>query len=137
MILVDTSALLDFFRGADSVVHERFREVLQRGVPFGITPLIMQEVLQGAKTEKDFHTLHRYLAGQRFYLPDDPRDAAVKAAKIYFTLRKQGITVSGSNDCLIAQIAIEHGLFLLHGDSDFDRIASTFPLKIFRGLAAD
>jgi hypothetical protein len=38
---------------------------------------------------------------------------------------------SSSIDCLIAQTAIEHGLFLLHNDSDFDRIAQVSELKVF------
>jgi len=134
LILVDTSVLLDFFRGTGSIGHRRFREILERGVPFGITPTILQEVLQGAKSEKDFSVLRKYLDGQRCYLPGNPREAAIEAAKIYFTLRKHGITVSSTNDCLIAGIAMEHGLFLLHGDRDYDLIASSFPLKIFRGL---
>lgn len=91
-------------------------------------------MLQGAKTEKDFSVLRKYLDGVRCYLPDNPREAAIKAAKIYFTLHKRGITVSSTKDCQIAGIAIEHGLYLLHGDRDYDRIASVFPLKIFGGL---
>ena len=53
------------------------------------------------------------------------------AAKIYFRLRRRGYSVGSSVDCLIAQTAIEHGLLLLHADSDFDRIAEVAPLKIW------
>jgi len=34
-------------------------------------------------------------------------------------------------DTFIAATAIEHDVYLLHDDSDFDLIAREFPLKIF------
>jgi len=58
-------------------------------------------------------------------------DSYFAAAKIFFDLRRRGMTVGSSVDCLIAQTAIEHGLHLLHNDSDFDRIAQVSALKIW------
>jgi predicted nucleic acid-binding protein len=58
-------------------------------------------------------------------------DSYVEAAKISFCLRKKGMALGSSIDCLIAQTAIEHGLYLLHNDSDFDRIANASSLKIW------
>jgi predicted nucleic acid-binding protein len=131
MILVDTSVLIDFFRGSKGEAVQKFRRALQQGMPFGINPLIFQEILQGSKTEEEYGILKKYLGTQRFYLPKDPIDSFAKAAKIYFDCRKQGITVRSTIDCLVAQTALENDLFLLHNDSDFDRIASVVDLKIY------
>ncbi len=54
MILVDTSVLIDFFKGVFNSPAKRLREVLVEGIPFAITSVIYQEVLQGAKSEKEF-----------------------------------------------------------------------------------
>lgn len=45
MILVDTSVLVDFFKGSKTPVSAYFRTVLERDVPFGITSFAYQEVL--------------------------------------------------------------------------------------------
>lgn len=52
MILVDTSVLIDFFKGVKTEGSRKFDMVLQRGIPFGINSFILQEVLQSAGSEK-------------------------------------------------------------------------------------
>ena len=52
MILVDTSVLIDLFKGNKNQAVTSFYEIVHRQIPFGITSVIYQEVLQGAKTEK-------------------------------------------------------------------------------------
>jgi len=47
----------------------------------------------------------------------------VEAARIYGACRAAGVTIRSSVDCLIARIAIEHDLALLHDDRDFEDIA--------------
>ena len=131
MILVDTSVLIHFFKGVDSESSQRFRMVLQRGIPFGINSLIFQEVLQGAGSEKEYLTLKKYLETQRFYHLREPIDSFAKAAKIYLDCRKKGVTIRSTIDCLIAQTALENDLFLLHEDSDFDLMAKVIPLRFF------
>ena len=69
MILVDTSVLIDLFKGNENEPTCCFREVLQQEVPFGITPVIYQEVLQGAKTKREYSILNEYLSTQRFFTP--------------------------------------------------------------------
>jgi len=131
VILVDSSVLIDYLEGRDNAAVGRFSEVLDRGIPFGLSPFTVLEVLQGAASDKDFDTLRTYLGSQTHYLLTKGLDSYIAASKIFFDLRKKGMTVSGSLDCLIAQTAIEHGLLLLHNDSDFDRIARVSPLKLF------
>jgi hypothetical protein len=56
----------------------------------------------------------------------------VRAADIYRKLRKQGITIRKSNDCIIAATALEHHCLLLHNDKDFAPIAKHYSLKIVK-----
>ena len=132
MLLVDTSVLVDFFRGRHNRQCLQFKKILEQEIPFGITSYSLQEVLQGAKSETEYETLLEYLRTQRYFHPKDSIESFAEAARIYFALRKKGITVASTIDCLIAQIAIDHDLFLLHRDSDFDKIATLVPLKSYR-----
>jgi predicted nucleic acid-binding protein len=59
-----------------------------------------------------------------------PEKVFVRAADFYRKLRKQGITIRKSNDCIIAAAALEHHCQLPHNDKDFSPIAEHFPLKI-------
>ena len=131
MILVDSSVLIDFLEGRENSLVSRFIDVLDRGIPFGISPITILEVLQGAATEKDYSTLRDYLGSQTVYGLEGGLESYARAAKIFFDLRRKGMSVRSSMDCLIAQTAIEHGLHLLHNDSDFDRIAKVSSLKVF------
>jgi predicted nucleic acid-binding protein len=124
MYLVDTSIWLDFFRNRSTQAVIQFEEILDHNLPFGITSVIYQEVLQGADSLKDFMKLQDYLATQKFYHPLDPILSYEQAALRYFNCRRQGITIRGTIDCLIAQIAIEHNLRLLHSDRDFTQMAT-------------
>lgn len=123
MILVDTSALIDFLRGIDNKSTRKFKKVLMHKIPFGITSVIFQEILQGAKSEQEYSTLKTYLETQHFFYPLHAVDSFAQAAKLYLACRKKDITVRSTIDCLIAQIAIEHNLLLLHNDSDFEALA--------------
>jgi predicted nucleic acid-binding protein len=131
MILVDTSILIDYFKGTENNGVEKFHFIQENGIPFGINNHIYLEVLQGSKTEKDFRILKKYLDTQIFYELKNDRESYAEAAKMYFKLRQKGITVKSTIDCLIARVAIENGLFLLHNDTDFARISKHFPLKIW------
>jgi predicted nucleic acid-binding protein len=57
MILVDTSALVDFLRGTKSKASRKLKSVLQQSIPFGITSPIYQELLQGARSEEEYRLL--------------------------------------------------------------------------------
>ena len=131
MILVDTSVLIDFFKGEDNIPCRKFREVLEISIPFGITSQIFQEVLQGVKSITEYRKLLRYLGSQRFFHPKDPVDSYAQAAKIYFDCRRKGVTIRSTIDCLIAQIALENEVSVLHNDNDFDAMAEVIALKQF------
>lgn len=127
MYLVDTSVWVDYLREKDTEGTRLFSEVLDRGYPFGITPEIYQEVLQGAATKGDFEQLREYLGTQRFYRPGDGIESYGEAARIYFRCRREGVTVRSTVDCIIARISIEKNLVLLHSDGDFLNMARVIP----------
>ena len=131
MILVDTSVLIDYFRGDENEATKKFQDVLERNLHFGINQLIYLEVLQGCRTEKDYKTLKKYLDTQVFHELKNGRDSYAEAAQMYLKLRKKGVTVS-TIDCIIARMALENDLFLLHNDKDFTRISRFYPLKIWK-----
>jgi len=132
MILVDTSVLVDLFKGEENAPVLALKEIINEGIPFAITSLIYQEILQGARNKREFNLLNRYLSTQRFLHPDDPIKTYRNAAKLYFTARKKGVTIRSTIDCLIFQIAIEHDAVLLHNDRDYDLLAELFPVRIYK-----
>lgn len=123
MYLVDTSVWVDFFKASPTPPVERLKALLTAGTEVGLTATILQEILQGTADERQFAKYRSYFETQPIYLPKDPIETAVTAARIYFDCRRRGITVRSSNDCLIAQTAVEHNLVLLHNDEDFRRIS--------------
>ena len=131
MILVDTSVLIDFFKGVKNSSTDKFRSILLQKIPFGINSFIFQEVLQGAKSEKEFKHLSKYLVTQHFFHPKDPVDSFTRAARIYFDCRKKGITIRSTIDCIVAQTTLEHDLHLLHNDKDFEIMAKVIPIKFY------
>jgi predicted nucleic acid-binding protein len=66
-----------------------------------------------------------------FCYPMDQVGTYERAAKVFFNARRRGITIRSSIDCLIAQIAIENEIPLLHDDQDYLEIAKITPLQFF------
>ena len=131
MILVDTSVLIDYLKGRDAPHTRSLAEIIDRDIPFGICPVVFLEVLRGAATPADFSLLQEYLGSLTFYDLRDARESAARAAETSLKLCRKGIAVKSTIDFLIAQTAIDNDLYLIHSDSDFDRIAEAAPLKIW------
>ena len=131
MIIVDTSVLIDFFKGFKNRSTDKLKSILLQKIPFGINSFIYQEVLQGAKSEEEYKRLKKYLISQRFFHPKDPVDSFTRAARIYFDCRKKGITIRSTIDCIVAQTTIEHDLHLLHNDKDFNMMEQVIPLRFY------
>lgn len=123
MILVDTSVLIKYLKGDTDHKTVLLKEILSRDIPFGISAYTYQEVLQGARDEAEFHTLKEYLSAQKIYFLNQDAGTYEKAATMYFTLRRKGVTPRSTLDILIALTAVENNLALLHHDRDFDIIA--------------
>jgi len=126
MILVDTSVWIEIFRDKIGNIKSAFQERIA-AENYAISRFNQLELLQGARNEKEWELLDDYLSTQ-FYL-EASESTWREAARIYFGLRRKGVTINSPVDCCIAQIAMEHGAFLLHRDKDFERISSDCPLE--------
>ena len=127
MILVDTSVWINLFRYRRTGPTKPLRELLDARNGFSVTPVIVQEILQGAADEREFTLLQDYFSTQPMLMPDDALRTHCGAARLYFDCRRQGFTPRSTIDCFIAQIALEHRASLLHDDRDFQRIAKVAP----------
>jgi hypothetical protein len=117
MVLVDSSVWIAYFNGAVTPETERL-DALLRHEPVGLGDLILTEVLQGFRLDKDYRTAKKLLTSLTIY---DllGQDLAIRAADNYRMLRKRGITVRKTTDVIIASFCIQHNLQLLHADKDF------------------
>lgn len=131
MILVDSCALVGYFRGDDDPIANRFSWVVDQGIPFCIDPHVYQEVLQGARDEREWRKLDAYLSTQTVRRVARGLESHREAARIYYDCRRRGLTVRSLVDCLIAQTALEHDLELLTDDRDYRSIARVRPLRFW------
>ena len=129
MILVDTSVLVDFLAGRVTAPTRYLERLVAEEAAFFLTPLVVQEVLQGARDEAEWRTLRAYLTSQLSVDVEEGARSHVEAARIYFECRRRGLTIRSTIDCLIAQIALEHSFALLHDDRDFESIRRVRKLR--------
>ena len=128
-ILVDTSVWVDFFNGTESREERLLTGRLEVDEPVYLCPTILQEILQGFRSDADYEAARESLLSFPLVSPDPVR-MAVKAADLYRSLRKQGLTIRKSNDCLIAAAAIEGDLPICFKDRDFGIISLHTELRI-------
>jgi len=126
MILVDTSVWIEIFRDKTGNIVKAFQKAIG-AENYAISRFQQLELLQGASDEKEWGLLENYLSTQ-YYL-EASQDTWPEAARIYFELRRKGVTINSPVDCCIAQIALEYGAFLLHCDKDFEKISRIRPLQ--------
>lgn len=120
-ILADTSVWIDFFTGIKSKEADTLTEYLENDHTIFICPTIIQEILQGISNDSTYEEIKDYLLALPI-LNDDAIEVSIMAANLYRKLRKKGVTIRKSNDCLITQFAIKHGLDILYKDRDFNLI---------------
>ena len=117
MIIADTSVWIDYFKGIDRPETVLLDEKLDSDL-VAIGDLILLEILQGFKSDKDYKLAKNnlLLLEQYNFLNGD---LALKASDNYRKLRKKGITITKTNDVIIASYCIEHKIPLLFSDRDF------------------
>ncbi len=126
MILVDSSVWIDYFNGNATLAVEKLDGIL--GIkPVCIGDLILTEVLQGFKNDREFIIAKQLLTN----LPIHTLlgyEMSLKCADNFRTLRKKGITIRKTADVIIATYCIENNKALLHSDKDFQ------PFQQYLGL---
>ncbi|MTJ10085.1 PIN domain nuclease [Anabaena sp. UHCC 0204] len=129
MFLIDTSVWINVLRDKTGVARQNLQTLIKDENVF-LTRFTQMELLQGCRDEREWMLLQTYLQEQDYIEATD--NTWVFAARIYYDLQRQGLTVRSSIDCCIAQIAIEHQLTLIHNDRDFETIQQVRPLFCLR-----
>jgi predicted nucleic acid-binding protein len=119
VILIDSSAWIEFLRGTDSAVCRRVDDLLSAEI--AITDAVRMEILAGARDDHHLGQLRGLLA-RATVIPTTPADYDTAAA-LYRTCRRQGSTVRKMVDCLIAAVALGARVPVLHRDTDFEVLA--------------
>jgi len=127
MVLVDTSVWIDFFSARPEPHVDTFETLIADREDICICGIILTEILQGIRNDTEFSKTGKLL-GNLIYLPI-AYDDYVRSAQIYRHLRRKGITIRKSVDCIIAAVALAHNIFLLHNDKDFFPIENHFGLR--------
>ena len=127
MILIDTSAWVEFLRNTGTVVCQAVDDLLAEEIV--VCDAVRMEVLAGARDESHLLSLRRLLARASVIptLATDYEDAAA----LYRRCRRQGESVRKLIDCLIAATAIRAGVSILHSDADFDVLARHTELRLY------
>ncbi len=126
MILIDTSAWVEFLRGTGSTACARVEALL--GGEIAVCDPIRMEVLAGARDEAHLGRLRRLLATAQV-VPTSPAHYDEGAA-FYRLCRRAGETPRRMLDCLIAAVAVGARIPLLHADADFDVLARHTALTV-------
>ena len=126
MLIVDSSVWVDYFNGQSTWQTELLFERLGRE-PVAVGDLMLVEVLQGFRLQRHFKLAQDLLLS--LHVVDMLNTAiALQSARNYRALRRRGVTVRNTVDCIIATWCIEYGMPLLHSDRDFS------PFVEFLGL---
>lgn len=129
LILVDSSAWIEYLRATDSPVDLCLRGLLKDKHPLATTGVVMLEVLAGARDESHARKLSRLLGRCKLLACEEPSDHEAAAA-LFRACRREGVTIRRPPDLLIATIAIRADTPLLHLDADFNAIASHASLRV-------
>ena len=118
MILVDSSVWIDYFNGKSTPETDRL-DIVLGAEPVCLGDLILAEVLQGFRQDKDYKTAKQLLTSLTVF-DLIGTDMAIKCAENFRLLRKKGITIRKTTNVIIATFCIEHELPLLYSDKDFE-----------------
>jgi predicted nucleic acid-binding protein len=128
MVLIDTTVWIDFFAGTQLPHVATLERLIKNREDICICGIILTEVLQGIREKSEFQKT-KELFNAMIFLPM-PYSVFLGAAEIYRALRRKGITIRNSVDCMIASVAIENDIQLLHNDRDFTPIEKYLGLRV-------
>ena len=129
MVLVDTTVWIDFFADRNEPHVGKLQKMIEMEEDLFLCGVIMTEILQGIQSDTDFFKTKEYL--DDLILLPMRHGTFIRAAEIYRALRRKGITIRKPVDCMIASVAIEYDIQLLHNDRDFTNIAKHSKLRVY------
>jgi predicted nucleic acid-binding protein len=119
MILVDTSAWIDFFRGSGPLADDTAEAIEENAA--ALCGPVFTELLRGFANEASRENFRDLASGCHWL--DAPGDLWEEAGELGAGLRGAGVTAS-TVDLLITTYALAHRVPLLTGDKDFKSIAA-------------
>ena len=128
MTLVDTSVWIDVMRGSQTPQTHKLSALTAQGEVICTCGPVVAEILQGIKTEKSYQQTKADLDALLWV--DLDRSSFHLCATIYRELRRQGETIRGTIDCLIAALVVQNQLRLLTNDRDYVKIDRHYPLNL-------
>lgn len=134
LVLVDSSAWVEFDRDSPSAVNERLRHLIATTDDVAVTDPVVMEVTAGARDDERESDLRRLLDRFQLLRFDAPVDFTA-ATRIYRRCRNQGVTPRGLVDCMIAAVAWRNAATLLCKDADLVRIAHVIGIELDQGSA--
>ena len=130
MTLVDTAVWVDYFNGRVTP-ETNLLDRLIGAERLLIGDLILAEVLQGFRSDREFRRAHRHFDAVECRRIGG-REIAIDAARNFRTLRARGVTVRKTIDTIIATFCINEGHELLHCDRDFDPFERHLGLRVLK-----
>ena len=130
MVIVDTSVWVDFLKGRETAGVVHLEHLLNTEVDLFTSGIIVQELLTGIQEKRIRNEVKKDL--ELFITVMPSLGTHVRAAEIFDGCRKKGITIRSIVDCLVAALAIEYDLTVLHSDRDYKWISQVYPLKVGR-----
>jgi predicted nucleic acid-binding protein len=128
MVVVDSSVWIDYFNGKATKQTNLLDSLLGSDLVV-IGDIILTEVLQGFRNDKDFNKA-KDLLDCLLFRPMLGKELAVKSAQNYRHLRRRGVTVTKTVDVIIATFCIWNNLALLHSDRDFRLMERHLNLRV-------
>jgi predicted nucleic acid-binding protein len=133
MILVDTSAWVEYDRATGSAVDRRLTQLITDEGAIAITEPVVMELAAGARTDQREMDLRRLLLRFALLTFDTVVDFD-SAANIYRACRRVGVTPRAMIDCMVAAVALRHGASLLAVDVDMNRVAEVVGISLDPGV---
>ncbi len=117
-VLVDTSIWIEFFNRDKSVIADSLEKLIMEDKVV-VAGIVLTELLQGTKNEKEFHAVLDTMTALPFL--ESRMNTWIEAGRISFSLRRKGITIP-TTDIIIASLAIENNCKIYTMDPHFDKI---------------
>jgi predicted nucleic acid-binding protein len=129
LVVIDSSAWVEFLRRSEHPARSAVRKILQSRTEIATTEVVTMELLAGARSDEEAQEVRSSMLALQMLPLNGLADFEVAAA-LYRACRQAGETIRTMTDCLIAAVAIEADAPILHKDRDFDAIARHSDLRI-------
>jgi len=129
VILVDTSAWIEFTRATESAADLAVTSAIEHNQELGVPDVVRMELLAGARDDSQVASLQSLLARFTHVPASSPHDHDV-AASLFRSSRLAGHTVRSQIDCLVAAMAVRLNVPLIEQDKDFTVLATVSTLRL-------